>query len=171
MMSELHGTFRYWTMVYWGDENLSCWSDFIFVTCSVFFQCRLYLPPPGWLYELSQEPGGTMQVVSFKKMHMRTTRRLEVRLEARSGTTFCCLAIVNCWTWERGSVAAFRWPQFCRKHNRFGSGSLFAMISMFRACCILIVPFTRDNCPHRCTPFHGFWWTVVSVHDMQLRNL
>ena len=90
----IHG----WLMVYWGDENLSSRSDFIFVTCSIFFQCPVYLPltPTSRKRDSERTPGGTMQVVSFKKMRMRTTRRLDITNSRReSGTTFCCLEIVE----------------------------------------------------------------------------
>ena len=124
------------TMVYWGDDNLSRWSDF----CPLFNQlnlsqslsnhCPIYLPsppippcpppppPPGWLYELEKEtvkePRCTIQVVSFKKNRMKTIRRLEITDSRRkSGTTFC-------WIWVRGSVRSFRWPHFYRKNHYQG---------------------------------------------------
>ena len=151
-------------MVCWGDENLSRWFYFWHLFNLFSMSTLPPPPPPADLYELSQEPSGMMQDVSLRKMRMRTTRRLKITDSRREVEPLLLLS--NCWTWVRGSVAAFRRPQFCTKNNRFGNGSLFALIWMFRACCILIVPFTRDNCPHRCTPFHGFWWTVVSVDNM-----
>ena len=97
-------------MVCWGDENLSRWFYFWHLFNLFSVSTLPPPPPPADLYELSQEPSGTMQVVSLKKMRMRTTRRLEItdsRPEVEP-----LLLLGNCWTWVRGSVAAFRWPQF-----------------------------------------------------------
>ena len=151
-----------WIMVYWGDENLNRWSDFIFVTCSIFF--NVHSPPLSWLYELShlkwENPWYDASCLFQKKCAWERQEGWKSQTQGEKWNHFLLLG--NCWTWVRGSVAAFRLPQFCRKNNRFGNGLLFALIWMFRACCILIVPFTRDNWLHHCTPFHGFWWTVMS---------
>ena len=68
-----------------------------------------------------------MQVVSFKKVRMRATRRLDITNSRRdNGTTFCCLAIVEPECGRQQLL--FGGHYFTIKNNRFGNGSLFALI-------------------------------------------
>ena len=99
---------------FWSNHGLPRWRKFKqliwFYFCHLFnlFQYPVYFPLPptpsaDWLNlptsrkrDSERTPGGTMQVVSFKKMRMWTTRRLDITNSRReSGTTFCCLAIAE----------------------------------------------------------------------------
>ena len=72
-----------------------------------------------------------MEVVSFKKMRMRTTRRLDITNSRRaSGTTFCCLAIVE--PEYGGQQLLFGGHNFTIKNNRFGNGRFDIVCSVHR---------------------------------------